>query len=115
MPVASSLANNPTVQVLQAYLNNPRLSNIKNIVFILFIYKILSFLNTTFVVHGASRTYNEIKVYLSAVSSLYAIIINMTIQRKRPKNSFDWCLTLIEIPDLSCFLLFDLPDWSRHH
>ena len=87
MPVSSVLAN-PTVQALQAYLNNPRLSNLKNIVFIIFVFKILSFLNTTFVVHGASRTYNEIKVYLSAVSSLYAIVINMTIQRKKTKKFF---------------------------
>ncbi|KAG0052014.1 hypothetical protein BGZ83_003092 [Gryganskiella cystojenkinii] len=71
MPVSSVLAS-PTVQALQAYLNNPRLSNIKNIVFIIFIYKILSFLNTTFVVHGASRTYNEVKLYLSALAFKYA-------------------------------------------
>lgn len=54
--------------MIQAYLNNPRLSNIKNIVFIIFVYKLLSFLNTTFLVHGPNRTYREVKAYLAAVS-----------------------------------------------
>lgn len=67
MPVSSVLAS-PTSQMIQAYLNNPRLSNIKNIVFIIFVYKLLSFLNTTFLVHGPNRTYREVKAYLAAVS-----------------------------------------------
>ncbi|KAG0199733.1 hypothetical protein BGX28_007019 [Mortierella sp. GBA30] len=71
MPVSSVLASQPA-QLIQAYLNNPRLSNIKNIVFIIFVYKLLSFLNTTFVVHGPTRTYREIKMYLSTLAFKYA-------------------------------------------
>ncbi|KAF9550713.1 hypothetical protein EC957_012030 [Mortierella hygrophila] len=67
MPISSVLAS-PASQMIQAYLNNPRLSNIKNIVFIIFVYKLLSFLNTTFLVHGPNRTYREVKAYLAALA-----------------------------------------------
>ncbi|KAI9231862.1 MAG: hypothetical protein BYD32DRAFT_388506, partial [Podila humilis] len=68
MPITSIMAS-PTAQIIQSYLNNPRLGNIKNVVFIFFIFKVLSFLNTTFLVHGANRTYRELRVYLNAVST----------------------------------------------
>jgi hypothetical protein len=54
--------------MIVTYLNNPRLSNIKNVVFIIFIYKILCFLNDTLLVHGPNRTYREVKAYLAEVS-----------------------------------------------
>ncbi|KAG0300903.1 hypothetical protein BGZ98_008785, partial [Dissophora globulifera] len=71
MPVSSILAS-PASQMIQAYLNNPRLSNIKNLVFIVFVYKLLSFLNTTFIVHGPTRTYKEVKMYLGVLAFKYA-------------------------------------------
>ncbi|KAF9583072.1 hypothetical protein BGW38_010319, partial [Lunasporangiospora selenospora] len=74
MPVASILAG-PSGQLVQSYLNNPRLTNIKNIVFIIFIYKLLCFLNTTLLVHGPTRTYKEVKTYLSLIAFKYAKMI----------------------------------------
>ncbi|KAF9365513.1 hypothetical protein BGX34_009756 [Mortierella sp. NVP85] len=74
MPVSSVLAS-PAAQVIQAYLNNPRLSNIKNLVFIIFIFKVLGFLNTTLLVHGPARTYREVKSYLSILAFKYAKMI----------------------------------------
>ncbi|KAF9171221.1 hypothetical protein BGX21_009643 [Mortierella sp. AD011] len=74
MPISSVLAS-PASQLIQTYLNNPRLSNVKNLVFIIFIFKLLSFLNTTFLVHGPSRTYREAKMYLSILAFKYAKMI----------------------------------------
>ncbi|KAF9416238.1 hypothetical protein BGZ94_010267 [Podila epigama] len=74
MPITSVMAN-PLGRMLQSYFNNPKLSNIKNIVFIIFLFKILSFLNTTFIVHGANRTYHEARIYLSALAFKYAKLI----------------------------------------
>ncbi|KAF8979384.1 hypothetical protein BGZ46_005501 [Entomortierella lignicola] len=74
MPISSVLAS-PASQLIQAYLNNPRLSNIKNLVFIIFLFKLLSFLNTTFLVHGPSRTYREVKMYISMLAFKYIKLI----------------------------------------
>ncbi|KAG0086054.1 hypothetical protein BGZ93_008582 [Podila epicladia] len=71
MPIISVLSS-PTAQIIESYLNNPRLSNIKNIVFIIFLFKALSFLNTTFFVHGANRTYRELRGYLGTLAFKYA-------------------------------------------
>ncbi|KAG0332816.1 hypothetical protein BG004_001088 [Podila humilis] len=71
MPILSVMSS-PSAQIIQSYLNNPRLSNLKNIIFIIFVFKALSHLNTIFLVHGANRTYNELRVYLGALAFKYA-------------------------------------------
>ncbi|KAF9439009.1 hypothetical protein BGZ76_001461 [Entomortierella beljakovae] len=71
MPILSVMSG-PVSQLIHSYLDNPRLTNIKNLAFILFVFKVLSFLNTTLLVHGPSRTYREVKVYLSMLAFKYA-------------------------------------------
>ncbi|KAG0330554.1 hypothetical protein BGZ99_000025 [Dissophora globulifera] len=73
MPVASVLAGPAaqTIQIVRSYLDNPRLNNLKNIVLIVFVFKLLSHLNTLFIVHGLSRTYHEVRTYLAALAFKY--------------------------------------------
>ncbi|KAF9970790.1 hypothetical protein BGZ73_006427 [Actinomortierella ambigua] len=71
MPI-QSLLSSPTTQIVQSYLNNPALGNIKNIIFIVFVYKLLTKLNDILIVKGPTRTYKELKAYIASLAFRYA-------------------------------------------
>ncbi|KAF9102940.1 hypothetical protein BGX29_003994 [Mortierella sp. GBA35] len=57
-------------QYIQSTLESTPLTTLKNLS-LTFMYKLLSFLHTTFLVHGPIRTYRELRVHLSALTFHY--------------------------------------------